>query len=123
MVRNVDGSGHFLHNKEGMTQEGPLTMISYGIGILPLIHELHNAHTHITQLWYTNNACTRGSVWCVEGPQEVLSGEGNSARIFTGSYKEHLGRIPAEFSARGVPLPKDGSGGGHSKPLPRRIYW
>ena len=30
-----DGSGHFLHSKEGVTQGDPLTMIAYGIGVLP----------------------------------------------------------------------------------------
>ena len=32
-----DGSGHLLHSKEGVTQGDPLAMISYGIGVLPLV--------------------------------------------------------------------------------------
>ena len=39
-----DGSGNFLHSKEGMTQGDPLAMIAYGIGVLPLIRELQDAH-------------------------------------------------------------------------------
>ena len=36
VVRNTeDGSGHFLHSKEGVTQEDPLAMIAYDIGVLP----------------------------------------------------------------------------------------
>ena len=49
-VHNVDGSGHFLQIKEGVTQGYPFVMIEYCIGILPLIHELRTAHTQITQL-------------------------------------------------------------------------
>ena len=38
VVRDIgDGSGHFLHSKEGVTQGYPLAMIAYGIGVLPLI--------------------------------------------------------------------------------------
>ena len=32
-----DGSGHFLYSKEGVNQGWPLSMIEYGIGVLPLI--------------------------------------------------------------------------------------
>ena len=38
VVRDIgDGSGHFLHSKDGVTQGDPLAMIKYGIGVLPLI--------------------------------------------------------------------------------------
>ena len=38
VVRDIgDGSGHFLHSKEGVTQGDSLAMITYGIGVLPLI--------------------------------------------------------------------------------------
>ena len=44
-----------MHRKEGVTQGYPLTMIAYGIGVLPLIWELWGAHTRVTHLWYANN--------------------------------------------------------------------
>ena len=47
-----DGSGHFLHSKEGVTQGDPLAMIAYGNGALPLIRELWGDHPQVTQPWY-----------------------------------------------------------------------
>ena len=41
-------SGHFLHSKEGVAQGDPLVMITYGIGVLPLIRELQSAHPWVT---------------------------------------------------------------------------
>ena len=37
VVRDALGSDHFFHSKEGVTQGGPLDMVTYGIGIFPLI--------------------------------------------------------------------------------------
>ena len=53
MVRDLEGgSGNFLHSKEGVTQGDPLSMITYGIGVLPLIRELPDTHPRFTQTWY-----------------------------------------------------------------------
>ena len=51
VVRDMgDGSVHFLHRKEGVTQGEPLAMIA-GIGVLPLIRELWGAHPRVTHPW------------------------------------------------------------------------
>ena len=61
MVRDIgDGSGHFLHIKEGVTQGDPLAMITYGIGVLPLIWELRDPHPRVTQPWYADDAGAGG---------------------------------------------------------------
>ena len=61
MVRNTsDGSGHFLHSKEGVTQGDPLAMIAYGIGVLPLIRDLRRAHPRVMQPWYADDAGAEG---------------------------------------------------------------
>ena len=45
VVRDTaDGSGQFLHSKEGVTQGGPLALIAYGIGVLPLIRDIRRAN-------------------------------------------------------------------------------
>ena len=57
MVRNTeDGSVHFLHSKEGLTQGDPLAMIAYGIGVPPLIRDLRRDHPYVTQPWYADDA-------------------------------------------------------------------
>ena len=62
MVRYTgEGSGHFLHSKEGVTQGDPLAMITYGIGVLPLIRELREAHPRVTQPWYADEAGAGGT--------------------------------------------------------------
>ena len=61
VVRGVGGSGHFLHRKEGVTQGESLAIIKYGIGILPLICELQDAHTQVPQTWYKNYAGAGGT--------------------------------------------------------------
>ena len=43
-----DGSGHFFHSKEGATQEDPLDMITYSIGVLHLIRDLQDAYPCVT---------------------------------------------------------------------------
>ena len=55
MIRSGDGTDHFLHRKKGGTQGDPLAMISYGLGILPLLRDLRTAHPSITQLWFTDD--------------------------------------------------------------------
>ena len=61
VVRDTeDGSVHFFHSKEGMTQGDPLEMIEYGIRVLPLIRELWDAHPQVTQPWYADDAGAGG---------------------------------------------------------------
>ena len=61
MVRDTGNrSGHFFHSKEGMTQGDLLVMIAYGIGVLPLIKELRNAHPRVTQTSYADDAGAGG---------------------------------------------------------------
>ena len=62
MVRDTeDGSGQFLHSKEGVTQGEPLAMIAYGIGFLPLIREIREENPRNTQPWYVVDAGAGGA--------------------------------------------------------------
>ena len=61
VVRNTeDGSVHFLHSKEGVTQGDPLAMIAYGIGVLHLIRVLRADHPQVSQPWYADDAGAGG---------------------------------------------------------------
>ena len=61
VMNTEDGSGHFLHSKEGVNQGDPLAMIFYGIGVLPLIRDLRRDHPHVMQPWYADDAGAGGS--------------------------------------------------------------
>ena len=51
VIREGDWIGRCLHSKEEGTQGYLLTMIVYGLGILPLIRDLREDHPKVTQSW------------------------------------------------------------------------
>ena len=62
LVRDLeDGSGHFLNSKEGVIQGDPLSMISYDIGVLPLIRELWDEHLCVAQSCYADDVGAGGT--------------------------------------------------------------
>ena len=61
-LRNGNGTASFLHSKEGVTQGGPLAMITYRIGILPLIKNLKQEIPAITHPWHADNAVALGTL-------------------------------------------------------------
>ena len=63
VVRDTeDRSGHFFHIKEGVTPGDPLSMITYGIGFLPLIRDILDAPPRVTKPWYTDESGTGGNL-------------------------------------------------------------
>ena len=61
VFRNGNGTAHFLHSREDVTQGGPLAMAAYGIGVLPLIKRLKSEHPDVTQTWYADDAGVIGT--------------------------------------------------------------
>ena len=61
VIRKRYGMGHFLHSKEGVTQEFPLDMIAYSLGILLLIRNLRACHPIITQNWHADDSGAGGN--------------------------------------------------------------
>ena len=57
----VQGADTFLYSREGVTQGDPLSMLLYAVATLPLIGHL-NAHKHVIQNWYADDASAIGEL-------------------------------------------------------------
>ena len=55
-----------LHSREGVTHEDTLEIITYEIGILPLIKNLKREIPDVTQPWYADNAGALGTFTIIE---------------------------------------------------------
>ena len=67
MIRSGDGyEGHWMMSKEGVTQGDPLSMILYGLGMLPLTMKLKNAVPECIQPWYADDAGAGGEFEDIE---------------------------------------------------------
>ena len=55
-----------------MTQVDPLLMVSYGMGILPLIQELQNAHPRVEKPWYADEDGASGTLKLIRCCLDVL---------------------------------------------------
>ena len=82
VVRDIgDESGHFLHSKERMTEGDPLAMIAYGIGVLPLIRELREAHPRVTQPCYSDDAGAGETFIDLQAHYQDLQAQGRARDI------------------------------------------
>ena len=55
-MQNGIRNASFLQSRDDATQEGPLAMVYFGIGVLPLIKRLKAVYPGDTQPWYIDNA-------------------------------------------------------------------
>ena len=55
ILQNGNETANLLHIREGMTQEYPLDMLAYGIGVLQLIKQPKAEYPDVTQPCYTGN--------------------------------------------------------------------
>ena len=53
---------NFLYSWEGVTQGGPLAMVTYFIGVIPLIKLLKEAYTNVIQSWYSDDTGELGTL-------------------------------------------------------------
>ena len=144
VVRNSEGSGHFLHSKDSMTQGDSLAMITYGICAFPLIRELWYAHPRVIKPWYADDAGSgvsfgdilahlqylqgRWPLWgyfqaptkiiLFEAPRNVARGElffcGIVLKVFNGSH--YLGGFICEQYAEATWMEDKLEGGGSQEP-------
>ena len=76
VLRNSNGTASFMHSKEVVTQGGSLAMISYGIGILPLINNLKWEIPDITHPWYADKYGALGTFARLETYFHLLTLQG-----------------------------------------------
>ena len=87
VIDTRDGSGHFLHTKESLTQGDPLVMITYGIEVLPLIRELWGKQPRVTHLWYTNDTGEGVKLPHILAHLQDLQAGGPAKRLLTETEK------------------------------------
>jgi hypothetical protein len=56
VVQAGSGNATFLFIKEGVTQGNPLSMVAYGLSLLPLIRQLRDEFPEVFQSWYADDA-------------------------------------------------------------------
>ena len=49
VIHDAGWTGNFLRSKEGVNQGGPMSIITYGIVIFPLIREIRVDHLEVLQ--------------------------------------------------------------------------
>ena len=78
VMRRPSGESIILFSQEGVTQGDPLSMILYGLGLLPLTRLLKKEFPELIQPWYADDAAAQGDarqlrLWLdrlkVEGPK------------------------------------------------------
>ena len=52
---------NIVHSREGVTQGDPLDIVSYGVGVLPLIKHHKSMQPNVTQPWYAEHAGALGT--------------------------------------------------------------
>lgn len=57
-----NGKAQVLASREGVTQGDPVSMLLYGIALVPLIQSLKIKHQRIIQAWFLDNATMVGSI-------------------------------------------------------------
>ena len=73
---NGNGMASILHSREGVTQGDHVTMIAYGIGILPHIKHLKWAIPDVTKPWYAGNVGDLGTFARLETYFDSLARQG-----------------------------------------------
>ena len=62
VVRRPAAICHILTSREGVTQGDPLSMVLYGLGLLPLAEVIREADPGVIQPWYANNVSMWGTI-------------------------------------------------------------
>ena len=88
MCCSSDGTAFILYIQEGVTQGDPLTMVAYGLGVLPLIRPLKALVPVARQPWYANDGAG-GTFAALQRYFENLLELGSGSGILPLVLKEH----------------------------------
>ena len=104
---------HCIYSSEGTTQEDPLAMAMYSIGITPLIKDLQVPHMH--QVWFANDATAGGSLNGLHEWWSRLQSWGPSYGYFVNASKtwlivkpEHLDVASEVFQNTSIGITSEG---------------
>ena len=82
VIRGEAGEIDILFSKEGATQGDPLSMIIYGVGMLPLTRSLKRQCKDCIQPWYADDAATGGKFTAIMSNYDLLCREGPGRGYF-----------------------------------------
>ena len=77
----------------------PLSMVAYGLGIIPLIKRLKSTYPDITKLWYAYNAGALSKFDHLEKAFKSLKGNGPARGYLTDPTKSILFMHPQNLEA------------------------
>ena len=60
ILRRKGQTGYTLLSREGVTQGDPLSMVLYGLALVPLAATLRQAHPEVVQAWYADDGQLQG---------------------------------------------------------------
>ena len=90
VIRGEAGEIDILFSKEGATQGDPLSMIIYGVGMLPLTRSLKRQCKDCIQPWYADDAAAGGKFTAIMSYYDLLCREGPGRGYFPEPTKSIL---------------------------------
>ena len=90
IFRRKGDSCYVLLSKEGVTQGDPISMVIYGLALIPLAESLRKAVPSVVQPWYADNATMAGPVSGIAKAMGIIREEGPARGYFPEPSKSIL---------------------------------
>jgi hypothetical protein len=99
ILRNKGQPGHTLLSEEGVTQGDPLSMVLYGLALVPLAMRLREYAPALPQAWYANDFVMAGPCSIIKPPVATLEQLGPERGYFPEPAKSIVIVRPDEQAA------------------------
>jgi len=76
VIRRKDCPCSILLSREGVTQGDPLSMVLYGLALVPLAENLRESVPEVLQPWYADDAAMAGPVQGIAKAMRLLADQG-----------------------------------------------